>query len=225
MIEYGSKINLTNSGLKGFDSFFSTKNCFVLCDGANSCVNGGIFAENLSKSVALNWSSKKKLFGNRKKYLYSFLLHEHKNYLSKKLDAASTLVALGIFDDNFEVFSVGDSYAEIYFRSNTKSWMKIFSMPRDINLNGDPWQLIGSDVFEKINYKNFNDLGTYCIFLLTDGAGNYLQDKNLLRILNTIGDKTPDSYDLNYLSTDLAFEAKLNGSNDDISVVTLFVTM
>ena len=222
-ISFGSLVNLIGSDKKGFDHFFWNNDTFALCDGANSCKNGGTLAENLSKIVATRWSKIDIGCSKRKNLIAKILLEEHEKYLNENLDAASTLVGLGIVHNGFELISIGDSYCEVFFKEKDLGWSKIGSMPRDIDSKGNPWQLIGSEVFEQMHFKEFNQSGSYCIFLLTDGAGNFLSKKNYSRVLKTIDGNKPNSCDLDYLSSNLAFEAKNNGSKDDVSVIIVFI--
>ncbi len=221
-ITYGSLINEMNESSCGYDRFKYSQNTFVLCDGANSCKNGGFLANSLADSLVAKWPNFSDINSNRIDLIYEVILTEHREYLKKKLEAASTIVGLKTMSDGFEMISIGDSYGEIYYKGHN-GWSKIYSMPRDLNEDGNPWQLVGSEVLEKINYKMFDKTGSYCVFLLTDGAGNFLPEKSYNEITELLGENRPNSYDLNFFSTDLVLKAKKNKSCDDISVVILYL--
>lgn len=221
-LSYGSLINNTSESSNGYDRFYYVKDTFVLCDGANSCKNGGILAGYLAESFGTKWANIVDMKSNRINLIHKIILAEHNKYLTSKMEAASTLVGLKTISNGFEMISVGDSYGEIFYK-NLNSWDKIYSMPRDLDKNGNPWQLVGSEVLEKINYKKFDRTGSYCIFLLSDGAGNFLPSKSYYRVTESIGDNRPRSCDLNFYSLDMVNEAKINKSNDDASVVILYL--
>ncbi len=218
----GSLINETNERSCGFDSFNSSHDTFVLCDGANSCKNGGILASSLAKTILAKWPNCFDIKSNRMDLIYKVVLAEHNKYLTNKIEAASTIIGLKTLLNGFEMISIGDSYGEIFYK-NQNGWSKLYSMPRDIDENGHPWQLVGSEVLKKINYKKFDKNGSYCIFLLSDGAGNFLTQKSFYRVTESIGENRPNSYDLNFFSLDLVREARNNKSYDDISVAIIYI--
>ncbi len=225
MFTFGSSVNILGKNSSGFDSFSFKNRTFILCDGANSCKNGGVLANKLSKSIANKWSDVHKASKQKDEFVFSLIHNEHKYYLSNNFEAASTLVGMKIMSHEFEMISVGDSYGEIFYKDQNLGWKKIDSMPRDIDENGHPWQLIGSAVLEKVHHKQFSLNGSYCIFLMTDGAGNFLTERSFSRILNLINNEKPNPADLDYLSSDLVFEARSNGSSDDISIIILFIDL
>ena len=220
-ISVGQKLNFNSFENSGFDAFSSKDNVFILCDGANSCRDSGTIAREFSFFVASNWPKNFILDACRSEKLYAMLLTEHKKILRKTKDAATTIVGVCCLEDELELFSVGDSFIEVFHKSNFH-WKKIFSMPRDIDKKGNPWQLIGSEVFTRINYQTLSTKGSYCLFLLTDGAGNYLNDEILSNVICSLNSEKPSSDDLDYIAHNLALKAKKNGSSDDISVVILF---
>ncbi len=220
-ISVGKKLNFNSHGNSGFDAFSSEDNIFVLCDGANSCRDSGAIAKDFSIFISSNWPQKFILDASRPKKIYSMLLKEHKKILRKTKDAATTIVGACCLENELELISVGDSYIEVFHKTKY-NWKKSFSMPRDIDEKGNPWQLIGSEVFRKINYKTLDKKGSYCLFLLTDGAGDFLNDDILSKVTRSLNNDKPSSDDLNYIAQNLAHQAKKNGSCDDISVVILF---
>jgi len=220
-LTHGSLINEINGSSCGFDVFNFSKDTFVLCDGANSCENGGILASLLANRLVEKWP-KFSTKSNRINLIHNVILEEHSKFLDKKIEAASTIVGLKTITSGFEMISIGDSYGEIFFKDRN-SWSKIYSMPRDLDQKGNPWQLVGSEVFEKIHYKKFDKTGSYCVFLLSDGAGNFLSQKSFNQITKLIGNNKPNSYDLDFFSADLVLQAKKNKSHDDISVAILYL--
>ena len=85
------------------------------------------------------------------------------------------------------------------------------------------YHLISRVVATHKNIKKFDKNGSYCIFLLSDGAGNFLTQKSFYRVTESIGENRPNSYDLNFFSLDLVREAKNNKSYDDISVAIIYI--
>ena len=220
---FSTTTNYGDKSVVGFDFFATFDNVFALCDGANSCHNSGILAEKLSRKIVKNWASPsldKKL---RKNYLSAQIIQIHKELLLDNLDAASTLVALGVFDDFFEMISVGDSYGEVFEKVSKKKWEHFSSMPRDIDLNNNPFQLIGSEVLENVHYQVFPTKKTWCIFMMSDGLGNFVDSSDLLERLSLLGDELPNENDLDFIANDLAKSAFIRGSKDDISVTVIFL--
>ncbi len=220
---FSSTTNYGDKLASGFDFFYSLENIFALCDGANSCQNSGILARKLSKKVINNWASPSLDKKVRKEYLKSAIKKIHEELLLDNLDAASTLMALGVFDNFFEMVSVGDSYGVVFEKIN-KKWRHYFSMPRDIDSDDNPFQLIGSDVFKELHYQIFPQKNSWCIFMMSDGLGNFVDYNDLMESLSLFGDNFPNESDLEFIVNDLAKSALRRGSKDDISATIIFLT-
>jgi hypothetical protein len=95
-------------------------------------------------------------------------------------------------------------------------------MPLDIDPNGNPTQLIGSEVCEKVHVRHLKVDAKWLLVFMTDGAAEFIQSGALGASLETLGRQQPSSDDLDYLCKDLSRQALDAGCRDDVSVAIVW---
>ena len=221
-LSYAEIINQHTGSGDCFDSFDRADGLFVLCDGVNSSKNGGKFSTLLCKTFLEQCTYREFTKTERSEEFSSILFSVHHNLKSLNLGASSTLISVFYNSKFFELISVGDSFGEVFKKTMDGDWRHDFSMPRDIDTNGNPWQLIGSEVFQKVNYRQFNGSNRWCIFLMSDGLGNHIKGGDLMENLSLIR-SDPGNLDLRFIANELVNKAKMSGSLDDISICIIFL--
>lgn len=95
-------------------------------------------------------------------------------------------------------------------------------MPLDIDPNGNPTQLIGSEVCEKVHVRHLKVDAKWLLVFMTDGAAEFIHSAELEASLATLGRQQPSADDLDYLCKDLSRQALDSGCRDDISVAIVW---
>ena len=124
-----------------------------------------------------------------------------------------------------EWLSVGDSDLTLYKRrwGGWGSWQKNCTMPKDLDTDGNPSQLIASEVLDTVHQLDLPAQGTWLALMMSDGPARVLPTSSLQKTLQKISHQTPSSEDLDYLCRALADEALSSGCQDDVSVAMLWI--
>ena len=223
-------LNVEANPAKGFDSFSanSQTQTFALCDGANSCAGSGLAAQWLSVQM-VNHQGNQDLGSadsedalahiNRRVFL------AHQEMLTLHPETGSTLVYLSATSRGLNLASLGDSYLRLYQPGwgGFGKWGLIHEMTRDINAQGNPTQLIGSEVCNTLHTHRLPPKGTYIAVMLSDGPGLAMDAAYIGARLSVLGRSTPSDSDLQYLCLSLAKEALNRGCTDDASVAIIWI--
>lgn len=218
---HGQCINQRRDSAIGFDAFAAAAgaSCFALCDGANSCPDSGRAAEWLSQQlVAMPVTQTERSFAT--------LAHDlHEEMQTRFPETASTAVWLHAHAHGVQLGSVGDSSLKIYSRAwlGWGPWREVDAMPRDIDENGHPSQLLGSEVLYKAHCRRLPARGALVALMMSDGPANVLLDESVLLVLNTLGRHKPSCQDLDYLCRSLVNQALDLGCQDDASVAMIWL--
>ena len=204
---------------KGYDAIFAdaASGIFVLCDGANSTPYGGTTARLISQRFGERLSS------NPDQNIPVLLQELHDEIAHSTLDSGSTLVGLRVTKQTLNHIAVGDSFLYIFNRKLILGWRKAFQSKRDVDAAGNPWQLIGSPVYKQPNFGTITTSSDTCALLMSDGAGNFLSDLEILAQLKLLKNWVPSSSDLQFCTNELASTAFNNGSRDDISILMVWL--
>ena len=208
---------------ENFDAGYRFKNVMTLCDGANSSKKSGIFATNLSRRFSKNFNMIKVSEKDRVGAIRNITTMLNNEGIDSSDKGASTLVSLAVNEKDCEIVSVGDSYAQVYIKNNFQSWELFTEMPRDVDSKGNPWQLIGTDLFERINYQIIDRKKDLLILMMSDGVGNFVDERDITRELNSMGDPMNA---IKKLKNFLAYVIRLSeerGSFDDKSACIALV--
>ena len=221
--EYATAINWGKRKYECFDAFVKVTDTFTLCDGANSCESSGQLAKELARSFSEKASFLDAEIIDREHAISRIVMDIHETYTLKKNPGASTLLSLNILQDSYEIVNIGDSYGKVFMHKLDGGWEETFSIPRDIDYKGHPWQLIGSDVFELVHYHRFNRDHMACVFLMSDGVGDFIKNGDIIHLLNK---NILEECDQNNLQ-DIIY-ARLNisedrGSKDDKSICLVLI--
>ena len=202
---------------ENFDAGYRFRNVMTLCDGANSCKKSGIFATNLSKRFSKNFHLIKVSERDRVGAIRNITTTLNNESIDYFAGGASTLVSLAVNEKDCEIVSVGDSYAQVYIRNNFQSWELFTEMPRDVDSKGNPWQLIGTDLFERVNYQIIDRKKDLLILMMSDGVGNYIDERDIIFELNSIGESINATIKLKTLLASVIRLSEERGSFDDKS--------
>tara|TARA_B110000503_G_scaffold82461_1_gene125806 strand:+ start:8408 stop:9091 length:684 start_codon:yes stop_codon:yes gene_type:complete len=218
----GQCVNYRKDEHIGFDSFSQNldRTRFALCDGANSCLESGQTSQ---------WLSSKIVNGNilTKENADDLVGSLHSGILKLYPNTASTLVYLQIESNRLISVSVGDSYLSVYRQPFLKfvNWKQTLEMPRDLNADGNPFQLIGSEVLDCVHYSQVEKTGVHVALMMSDGPANAISDREIQKMLRLIGRNKPTQADLTYISKRLVQLAWRGGCKDDASVVTIWINI
>ena len=221
--EYVTAINWGKHKYECFDAFAKVADILTLCDGANSCASSGKLATELARSFSEKVSFLDTEIINRKHAISRIVMDIHETYALKKNPGASTLLSLNILQDSYEIVSIGDSYGKVFKHKLDGGWEETFSIPRDIDYKGHPWQLIGSDVFELVHYHRFNRDHMACVFLMSDGVGDFIKNSDIVHFLNKKILEKFDQTDLQDVVYSLLNISEDRGSKDDKSICLVFI--
>ena len=221
--EYAVAINWGKRKYECFDAFAKVADIFTLCDGANSCENSGKLAIDLAHSFSEDVSFLDSGTIDREYAISRIVMDIHETYALQKDPGASTLLSLNILQDSYEIVSIGDSYGKVFTYKTDGGWEETASIPRDIDYKGYPWQLIGSDVFEFIHYHRFSRDHQACVFLMSDGVGNFIKDSDITHLLNKSIPKKFDRISLQDIVYSLVKISEDRGSEDDKSICLIFI--
>ena len=221
--EYAAAINWGKRKYECFDAFAKVEDIFTLCDGANSCKSSGKLATELAYLFSEKVSSLNSATIDREYAISRIVMDIHETYTLKKNPGASTLLSLNILKDAYEIVSIGDSYGKVFMHELDGSWEETCSIPRDIDYKGHPWQLIGSDVFESVHYQKFNRDQMACVFLMSDGVGDFIKNSDIVHLLNKNNLEKFDQTDLQNVIYSLLNISEDRGSKDDKSICLVFI--
>lgn len=220
-IVLGQCINRRRDGLTGFDAFAAhrERGLFALCDGANSCPNSGLAAQWLSQALiddALCIDNAITLDAKVRKL--HFEMHQ------RFPETASTALWVQIETQGMSLGSVGDSCLHVYRRSwaGWGPWRQICTMPRDLDEQGHPRQLIGSEVLDTVHHRTLMPQGPMLALMMSDGPANTLPEGTLQNVLHTLKRQQPSPHDLDYLCQQLVDSTLDLGCQDDASVAMVW---
>lgn len=218
----GSCINQGLPGALGFDAFVgdSQRGVFVMCDGANSCPDSGQAAQWLAEALAFDAR-----VADRRLGFDPSIRSLHRDMLDRFPQTAATVVAVHIDHEGLSLASVGDSRMTLLRPSwwGWGPWRAAWQMPQDINAQGHPSQLVGSEVLDRVHLRQVPAEGRCLVALMTDGAAHVIHDQELCELLQPLGRQMPSADDLNYWCETLAHQALARGCQDDISVALVMV--
>jgi hypothetical protein len=216
-IVHACALNVNSSDKSGFDAFSANENLniFALCDGANSCSGSGLAADWLSQVMTTD----------EPRHLSEQLMARHFEMCQKFPETGSTLLRVKASNQALELASIGDSFLWLFQKSwgGFAPWKCVETMPRDVDENGHPSQLVGSEVCQTIHVRNHDPKGLYCAVLMSDGPGLKTSEENLKSRLAMIGRNEPSQADLAYLCNSLAIDAQNSGCMDDTSVAMIWL--
>ena len=221
--EYATAINWGKRKYECFDAFAKVADIFTLCDGANSCESSGKLATELAHSFSKKVSSLDSETIDREHAISRIVTDIHEMYVLKKNPGASTLLSLNILQDSYEIVSIGDSYGKVFMNKTDAGWEEMASIPRDIDYKGYPWQLIGSDVFESVHYHRFSRDHLACVFLMSDGVGDFIKDSDITHLLNRIILEKFNQTNLQDIVYSLVKISEDRGSEDDKSICLIVI--
>lgn len=218
----GHCVNHGRSDRLGFDAYAGDTEAgiFVLCDGANSCPDSGQAARWLSQALASD-----PCLQDEQHDFEAVLRRLHHEMTGRFPITASTVLALRAKARGLTLASVGDSHLVVLQRAwaGWGAWGVVREMPRDIDAQGHPSQLMGSEVLEHIHQTRMAGKGRFLVVLMTDGVANTVTRAQLLHTVMALGRRhTPSTHDLDYLCQTLANLALSQGCWDDLSVAMVY---
>lgn len=218
----GKAINHGSEKGLGFDAFSGCpeQGLYALCDGANSCPDSGQAALWLCHQITHTPMPEGKPLN------FEPLVRDlHEDMLLSFPNTAATLVGLHVAPWGLRLVSVGDSDLTLYKRRwrGWGSWQKNCTMPKDLDTDGNPSQLIASEVLDTVHQLDFPAQGTWLALMMSDGPARVLPTSSLQKTLQKISHQTPSTEDLDYLCRALADEALSSGCQDDVSVAMLWI--
>lgn len=220
-IVLGQCINQRRDGVSGFDAFAANpdEGLFALCDGANSCPDSGKAAQWLSRRLT---DAAQCGVGAIELETYIYKLHRemHQDFP----ETASTALWVKVSASGLAMGSVGDSSLRTFKRAwaGWGPWHEVWAMPRDVNEQGHPRQLIGSEVLDTVHHCQLAARGPLLTLMMSDGPANTLQDSAIKDVLRAIQRQSPSTHDLDYLCQKLVNDALNLGCQDDASVAILW---
>jgi serine/threonine protein phosphatase PrpC len=218
----GCSINQRRDGVVGFDAFGSCldQGLFALCDGANSCPGSGMAAQWLCQKLVTEAVSVQDQAA-----MTTLFYRLHSEMHQTHPETAATALLLRAKSDGLGLSSLGDSSMRAYRRSlaGWGGWTEECEMPRDIDAQGHPTQLMGSEVLNVIHHEHLPARGPLLVLMMSDGPANVLSKTDLYRTMKHLGRRRPSSADLDYLSAELTARALDLGCRDDVSVALIWV--
>ncbi len=210
-------LNLSAEESMGFDAFSAnTEDCiFTLCDGANSCPESGTAARWLSRVMAQVDTEN----------LKDKLISTHIDMCEKFPETGSTLLRVHAHAQGLELATLGDSFLWLFNKpwGGLAPWRCIDQLPRDVDEEGNPTQLVGSEVCHTLHTKLHPPKGLYCAVLMSDGPGLVTVETHLQARVALLGRAEPSAADLDYLCHSLAMDAHAAGCRDDNSVAMVWL--
>jgi len=221
-------LNVKGQALKGFDAFSANLETreFALCDGANSCAGSGEAARWLCHQMVNPDNSRPNGTIDTPLALQDRLFVAHQSMLSKHPETGSTLVYLSVDSNNgLTMASLGDSFLRVYRPTwgGFGKWTMVQEMTRDLDANGHPSQMVGSEVCNTLHISQLPAKGTYCVVMMSDGPGLLMNPTFVATRLSTMGSRQPSESDLQYLCVSMAEHALNRGCLDDTSVAMVWV--
>jgi serine/threonine protein phosphatase PrpC len=207
----------------GCDAFAhnQTAGIWVMADGANSCPGARQAAEWVVDRIVTALEQSQPITDHE---FESCVLSIHSEMLLAHPETAATLLICQVCRGSIRLASIGDSSLRV-FRPPTwplSGWKEYLAMPRDIDRYGNPTQLIGSEVCEKVHLRHLKVEAKWLLVFMTDGAAEYIQSEALGTSLATLGRQQPSSDDLEYLCRDLSRQALNAGCRDDVSIAMVW---
>jgi serine/threonine protein phosphatase PrpC len=220
-IVLGTCINQRRDENAGFDAFAARLDhgLFALCDGANSCPDSGKAAKWLSQQL-VDESQSVTSQADFQAHIYKL----HHEMLERFPKTASTAVCVKAGVSGIALSTVGDSSLRVYKQSwaGWGPWQEACAMPRDLDEQGRPKQLIGSEVLDMVHQHVLAAQGPLLALMMSDGPANILPDGLIKDVLRTIKRQAPSTHDLDYLCQQLVSEAHQLGCQDDASVAMVW---
>jgi serine/threonine protein phosphatase PrpC len=217
---WGQAINQGPPDGLGFDAFCANPEAgvFALSDGANSCPDSGKAAQWLCAQITqapqppqdpLDFEPVVKAL--------------HHDMLQRFPDTAATLVGVYLGSGGLRLVSVGDSEVSVFERRWWGRWAKRHTMPKDLDGQGHPSQLLASEVLDTVHQHDIPKQKVLLTLMMSDGPARVLPESSVLRTIEKLSHQTPSRGDLNYLCENLANEALALGCHDDVSVVLMWI--
>ena len=218
---HASVLNLDPAG-KGFDAFAASESgqLVALCDGANSSFGSGQAASWLCTSWVLDEPER----SLDKQTWQARVKCQHQQMQSLHPGTGSTLAFAHLHTNGLTLGNLGDSYLKVYHHAGWfwSKWSFIVDMTRDLDENGHPSQMAGSEVCNAAHLIELPPLGSYLLVFMSDGVGDYWPAGDLLNRLQIISSQHPSAEDLSYFCNSLAQHSLDLGSDDDASVALVW---
>lgn len=220
-LSWGACINRHGPGGLGFDAFAAHRpeGLFTLSDGANSCPLGGQAARWLVGQMSQPGLPRQtQALAQRVEQL-------HQQMVLRFPESAATLLHVQADAQGLRLLSVGDSFLTVFERlwPGWRGWRVALSMPRDLDAQGHPSQLMGSEVMHQVHQLALAPRGPLVIAMMSDGPAHALGMQATGEVLSRLGRRQPSAEDLDYLSEDLVARALAQGCTDDASVALIWV--
>lgn len=218
-VALGQCINQGPPGHQGFDAFAAhpPQGLFSLADGANSCLLSGEAARWLVEQMSLPGVPREA------SSLARHVEALHQQMLARFAESATTLLHVQLSPNGARLASVGDSMLHVLERRWWGAWRLAWSMPRDVDAQGHPSQLLGSEVLKEVHLRELGARGPLLLVMMSDGPGHVLGPAQLASSLSCLGRQMPSNADLDYLCQTLVSQALAQGCTDDASVALIWV--
>ena len=217
---WGQAINQGPPYGLGFDACCANAvtGLFALSDGANSCPDSGKAAQWLCEQITQTPQDEPPPLN-----FEPVVRRLHQDMLVRFPDTAATLIGLQLAPQGLRLVSVGDSELSVFERSWWGRWFKRHTMPKDLNAQGHPSQMLASEVLDTVHQHDMPKQKVMLALMLSDGPARVLPSSSVTRAIGKINNQTPSSDDLDYLCQSLASEALDLGCHDDVSVVLIWI--
>jgi serine/threonine protein phosphatase PrpC len=214
-------LNAGPYGARGFDAFSGECSpcAWALADGANSCPGAGVASAWLVHEVALALESVDTARG-----VEATVMALHQRMRDEHPDTASTLLLMRRLKHSVLLASVGDSRLQ-FFRAQgwpRKAWGEAIMMPVDVDAQGHPSQMVGSDVCEAVHVQEVGLRGCSLLVMASDGVSRMVDRQEVGRMVQVIGRARPSREDLQYLCEAVVRLALDRGGDDDASVAMVW---
>ena len=221
---YAAITNFQSHPSFGCDAFAHNQaaGVWVMADGANSCPGARQAAEWVTDRMVDALEQNQSITDRE---FETCVLSVHSEMLLVHPETAATLLICQVCSESIRLASIGDSSLRA-FRPPTwpfSGWKEYLVMPLDIDPNGNPTQLIGSEVCEKVHVRHLKVEAKWLLVFMTDGAAEFIHSAALEASLATLGRQQPSSDDLEYLCKDLSRQAINAGCRDDVSIAMVWV--
>lgn len=217
---WGQAINHGPLDGLGFDAFCANPGTglFALSDGANSCPDSGKAAKWLCERITQTPVTEQAPLN-----FEPVVRQLHQDMLQIFPDTAATLVGLHLAPQGLRLVSVGDSEVCVFERRWWGRWVKRHTMPKDLDPQGNPSQMLASEVLDTVHQHDMSKQKIRLALMLSDGPARVLPASSIQLAIEKISHKPPTSDDLDYLCQNLANEALALGCHDDVSVVLIWI--
>jgi serine/threonine protein phosphatase PrpC len=217
---WGQAINHGPLDGLGFDAFCANASTglFALSDGANSCPDSGKAAKWLCEQITQTPLDEPPPLN-----FEPVVRGLHLDMLQRFPNTAATLVGLHLAPQGLRLVSVGDSELSVFERRWWGRWVKRHTMPKDLDAQGNPSQMLASEVLDTVHQHDMFKKKVLLALMLSDGPARVLLESSVQLAIEKISHKPPTSDDLNYLCQNLANEALAMGCHDDVSVALIWI--